>query len=311
MLCRRCRKEEAVIRIPYSREYLCRSCFISFFDTKVKRMVEDHKMFRKGDVVAVALSGGKDSASLLYSLKKLYPEIEFKAIYVNLGIAGYSMECERASKELAERVNVEFLVYDLMKEDGVNVDLFKFTLYKRKACSPCSVIKRRVFDVLAKRAGANVLATGHNLDDIVSIYLSSFFSGEFSYISNLGPVQPPLMEGMPKKVKPLIKIPEREVSLYAYYNNLPVNRTECPHSAGNVQNQYKRLIAFMEEENPGFKFQVYSLFRKKFQPLIKDERPLTRCVRCGFPSSGEVCSYCKRIEILREARRFTKHISGS
>lgn len=266
-------------------------------------------MFRKGDVVAVALSGGKDSASLLHSLKSINPDMEFKAIHINLGIAGYSDECEKASRELAKNLGVEFILYDLKKEEGVNIDLFKYTPYKRKVCAPCGVIKRRIFDVLAKKIGANVVATGHNLDDIVSIFLSNFFSGEFSYISNLGPVQQPLIGGLPKKVRPLIKIPEREVSLYAFYNDLPVVRKSCPHSSGNLQNRYKRMIGFMEEEDPGFKFEVYSLFRKKFQPLIKDERPLMRCTKCGFPSSGEVCSYCRRIELLKNVK-LTKHISG-
>lgn len=266
-------------------------------------------MFRKGDVVAVALSGGKDSASLLHSLKSAYPDVEFKAIHINLGITGYSDECEKASRELAKNLNVEFILYDLKKEEGVSIDLFKFTPYKRKVCAPCGIIKRRLFEILAKRAGANIIATGHNLDDIVSIYLSNFFSGKFSYISNLGPVQQPLIEGMPKKVRPLIKIPEREVSLYAFYNELPVVRKSCPHSLGNIQNRYKRMIGFMEKEDPGFKFEVYSLFRRKFQPLIKDERPLMKCTICGFPSSAEICSYCKRIEMLKGVK-LTKHISG-
>lgn len=308
MFCTRCKKEGAVIRIAYSKEYLCRDCFIVFFNHKVKREVEKHKMFREGDVVAVALSGGKDSASLLHSLKSMGLNVELKAIHINLGISGYSDESEKVSRELAKSLDIEFTVYDLRREEGVSVDFFKYTPYKRKICSPCGVIKRRSFEILAKRIGANVVATGHNLDDVVSIFLSNFFSGEFSYISSLVPVQQPLMEGLPRKVRPLIRIPEMEVSLYAFYNNLPVVHKNCPHSSGNTQNRYKKMIALMEEEEPSFKFKVYSVFRKKFQPLIKDERPLTKCARCGLPSSGNICGYCKKIEMLKSVK-LIKHIS--
>jgi len=263
-------------------------------------------MFEENDEIGVAVSGGKDSASLIYALRSIYPRLKLKAFYVNLGIEGYSDHCEEKARRVAEMVNAEFIVYDLRKEDGVSVDLFRHTNYKNKICSPCGVIKRRLFDVLAKRANVKILATGHNLDDIVSIYLSGFFSGDFTYIARLKPVQPPLVNGFPKKVKPLIRTPEMDTAVYAMYNKLPIREVECPHAKGNVEMKYKSLIYYMEKRDPRFKFTVLSLFLKRFIPLIEDkveEKSLMSCKSCGFPSSMEICGYCKRINLLRDVKR--------
>jgi uncharacterized protein (TIGR00269 family) len=259
-------------------------------------------MFSEGQAVGVAVSGGKDSDSLIVALRRAYPKLRLKALHVNLGIRGYSDNCEEKARKASEMAEAEFYVYDL-REEGLSIDLFKHTKYKNKVCSPCGVIKRRLFEVLAKRAGVDVLATAHNLDDIVSIYLSGFFSGEFKYIARLGPVLPPIAPGFPKKVKPMVRIPEREAVLYAIHNSIPFKDASCPHSGGNVEFRYKRLINFMERDDPGFKYEVLSLFLKKFIPLVKDEREtLTHCKRCGYPSTNEVCGYCKRMELLRSVR---------
>lgn len=303
MLCSKCKEDHAVVNIPYSKQRLCRSCFSLSFESRIKRSVDEFKMFSEGRLVGVAVSGGKDSNSLIVALRRAYPKLNLKALHVNLGIKGYSDNCEEKAKKASEIADAEFHVYDIKDEEGLSVDLFKYTKYRNKVCSPCGVIKRRLFEVLAKRAGVDILATAHNLDDIVSIYLSGFFSGEFRYIARLGPVLPPIASGFPKKVKPMIRIPEREAALYAVYNSIPFKDVSCPHSGGNVESRYKKLINFMEQDDPGFKYEVLSLFLKKFIPLVKDEgETLTHCKRCGYPSTNEVCGYCRRIELLRGVR---------
>ncbi len=301
VLCHQCRRSEAETYIPYSRQRLCVPCFNAFFENRIRKTVEKHRMFKADDIVGVAVSGGKDSASLIHALRNIYPELRLRALHVNLGIEGYSDHCAKKAEAMSEATDAEFLVYDLKGEDGVSVDLFTNTMYRRKTCSPCGLIKRRLFDVLARRSGVRVLATAHNIDDVVSIYLSGFFSGEFTYIARMKPVHPPLTENMSTKVKPLFKTPEAEAAYYAALNGLPASDVKCPYSKGNVEFKYKRMIGFMEQNDPGFKFGVLSLFMKKLLPLIKEEeRSIRSCITCGLPSTNEVCGYCKRMDLLKK-----------
>lgn len=80
--CRMCSSGTVVVYLPYAKISLCQNCFLEFYVRRVKKTVEEFKMFGKDDVVGVAVSGGKDSSALLYSLSKAFPKL--KALHVNL-----------------------------------------------------------------------------------------------------------------------------------------------------------------------------------------------------------------------------------
>jgi len=260
-------------------------------------------MFTAGERVAVAVSGGKDSAALLLSLKEAFPNVEFIPVHVDLGIEGYSAHCLEKARELAKMLDLELVVYHLRDEKGVTIDDFLHTRFRRKLCSVCGVIKRRVFNELANRVEADVLATGHNLDDMVEIMFSTFLAGDFEQLVRLKPVIPPFHPKLVRKVKPLYRIPERETALYAKLNHLPVREIDCPHLKGSRLLRRKRLIELYSKEDPSFKFQLSSVFLKRLIPILEEHvsrKGFQTCEICGYPSSDRICGCCKKI---LEARR--------
>ncbi len=305
-ICRRCKVEKAEIYLSYSREYLCLDCFNRFFEKRVADTIERYKMFRAGDYIGVGVSGGKDSAALLYVLKKLYPNKEFVAIHLNHGIGEYSRDSLDRARELAESVGVDIHVFDYVSRLGISIPDVELTKYRNKVCSVCGYIRRWALWKAASELGVDILATGHNLDDTVEVMLNQFITGNFEELTRLRPVLPPEVPGQVWKVKPLIRSPERDNFYYAMFNDLPVKRIDCPYYVDARSTRRKRLLDMWERESPNIKFQLYSVFTKKLIPLIEARYgagvATNRCRVCGGPSYGDVCGACRRIELVREAK---------
>jgi len=258
-------------------------------------------MFKPDDAVGVAVSGGKDSAALLHGLSKAFPNAHLVALHVDLGIKNYSKHCRDKVESLANTLNVELHVFDLKEEKGFTIDDFKKTFFRRKICSPCGTIKRHVFEELAQRTGVKVLATGHNLDDMVGIMLNNFFSGNWAQLVRLKPVLHPFTSNQTLKVKPLIRTSEIENLLYCLYADIPFREVDCPHSSGTRTVKSIELLEALSKKNPSFRQQALKSFLKLI-PFLEEkiEKPkLTTCKICGFPSSSEVCAYCKRVKLVK------------
>lgn len=303
--CRRCRSADAEVRLPYARLALCPSCFLDYYVKRIERTVKKYRMFREDDAVGVAVSGGKDSAALLHGLRRAFPDQEILGLHVNLGIPEYSDHCQRKAMEAAELVDVELHVFDLEKEEGVSISNFKGTVYGMKICSACGTIKRHTFEELAQRTGAEVLATGHNMDDVLGFMFNSFFSGQWTQLVRLKPVLPPPIPGMTRKVKPLIRTPERESLLYCLYAEVPFREMDCPYSLGTKTKERLRMLEMLSQDNPTFRHQALRVFLKLL-PILeeKTEQPkVIPCEVCGFPSTYGTCAYCRRIAHLKGAQR--------
>ena len=301
--CGKCRSANAEVQIPYARLKLCPSCFVDFYIARVKKTVEEFGMFREDSAVAVAVSGGKDSAALLHVLKRAYPKLKLVALHVNLGIPTYSEHCQAKVEKLTGMLNVELHVFDLYKELGISLHDFKETPFKRKLCSVCGTIKRRVFEEMAVKVNAQVLATGHNLEDVAGIMFNNFLYGRWEQFIRLKPVLPPLAEGMASKVKPLIRCPQTENLLYCLYEDVSFREIDCPFSTRTGVRRRAETLELLSKDNPYFKHQLLNRFLELI-PLLENVKPkpaLGKCKVCGFPSSGEVCAFCKRISLLRKS----------
>ena len=304
-LCKICKKEKALIEIPSQKIKACKNCYNNFFENRIKKTIEKYKMIKQQDKVGIFLSGGKDSSTLLFVLKKLYPDINLKAIFINLGIRYYSDKIEDLVRSFCKNLEVPLFIYNLPEREGYRIDDFVFTYFKNKVCSVCGAIKRYLFSKIAKELELNVISTGHHLDDTISNMLALFFQGDFLGIAKLQPSLPPLSPNQVKKVKPLYTTPEKEISYYALLNEIPFENFKCPHADITPPKKIKKLLAELEEENRQIKYQLLSVFTKKLIPLIKSnykEEVLSLCIKCGeiTSSKDKICSRCKRIELLKK-----------
>jgi len=307
-VCRKCRSEKAEVHLPYAKLSLCPECFKEFYVNRIRKTVKKFRMFEANNRVGVAISGGKDSSALLHALHEGFPDVELVALHVDLGITHYSPHCRRKAEELAKALNVNLYIFDLEKELGFNISDFQLTHYKRRICSACGAIKRHVFEVLAERADAKILATGHNLDDVVATMLNNFFSGNWSQLVRLKPVLKPLVPRQTVKVKPLIKTPEQENLLYCFYANVPFREIDCPHVHKKGIQRNQETLRHLSKSNPNFLHQTLNNFLELISILEKSmEKPkLKKCKICGFPALAEICAFCKRVKIVLKAKEVQK-----
>ncbi|MEB3860085.1 MAG: MoaD/ThiS family protein, partial [Desulfurococcales archaeon] len=168
---------EAVAYSRYMRMYLCSSHLVELVESKIRRALKRYGMVSRGDLVLVAISGGKDSSTLLGALAKLSRELGFSLLgfHIDLGIGDYSRRSLEASKLLAERAGVPMAVVSVAEITGMTIPELA-SKARRPVCSVCGLVKRYLINAAAVEAGASAVALGHNADDIIAYNMKSFIA---------------------------------------------------------------------------------------------------------------------------------------
>ncbi|MBR1675948.1 MAG: tRNA 2-thiocytidine(32) synthetase TtcA [Clostridia bacterium] len=219
--------------------------------SKARKAIDDYKMISSGDKIAVGLSGGKDSVTLLCimaALKKFYPEkFDLVAITVDMGLGldeGETSDikklCERLEVPLyVEKTQIGEIVFDARKE--------------KNPCSLCANMRRGALNSTAKKLGCNKVALGHHADDLIeTFFLSLFYEAR---VSTFSPVT--VMERQDLAViRPMIYIREKEVAGYAKQN--PILHNPCPADKHTKRQYVKDKLREMERENPKLRENVLS-----------------------------------------------------
>ena len=297
MRCRKC-KDRAVLEIPRHHTAFCKPCLSDFICAQAERAITEEKMFTKTDRVLVAVSGGKDSLSLLDILRRLGYQAD--AFYVDLGIGEYSRQSKAKVEQFTGARGIPLHVHELKEDEGAGINELA-DLVHRPTCSVCGTLKRYHFNRTAVELGYQVLATGHNLDDEASRLLGNVLHWQTEYLDKQGPTLPASMDGFAKKVKPLFRLAEREIAAYAIVNKIDYIVEECPNSKGAKMLLYKDILNRLESESPGTKQAFYWGFLAKQEAEAKtrpsmaenDRAVLHPCLTCSQPTTAETCSYCK------------------
>ena len=302
--CRLCGGQAAYF-IEHARMMLCRDCFIKYYEKKVYNAIMKHGMLRGAGRVAVAVSGGKDSMSLLAAMNRLisekFPSIKLIAIHINLGIEGYSKRCQEIVENVCEDLGVKHVIYDLSSREGYRIPDLMSTPLGRRICGACGTVKRYLMNRLAYEIGADRLATGHNLDDVVELLFEFYLKGSVEDLVRVRPVSWSDNPKMVTKIKPLIELTERENMYYAMAQGIPLLAASCPLAKGSRMLRRKRLIGLIEREIPGFKHMLYKSHVKRILPRLEKTVPepsFMECEKCGMPSLSNMCSYCKLVSRL-------------
>ena len=293
--CMKCEKD-AIIFQKYSGMHLCKKHFIEDVERKIKLTIRKHFKVNKNEIIAVALSGGKDSSVLLYMLNKIFSkrrDVELVAITIDEGITGYRAHTLKAAKELTGELGIRYIVRTF--EDGFGTTLDELVSKERVkgACSYCGVLRKSLLNKTANEIGATKLATGHNLDDEAQTILLNHLRGDVERLVRLEP--PRVLEGLVLRAKPLRNIPEKEVALYALVNNLPVDFSECPYAHEAMRGEVRDVLNELEANHPGTKYSLLSGFEKMLPLLAKEyaQADLTRCRICGESCNEGLCQACK------------------
>lgn len=293
MKCRRC-KGPAVIDVRRHNAAFCKDCFNHHCTEQVRRAIHDFKMLRPEDRILVAVSGGKDSLAVWDLLLKAGYQAD--GLYVGLGIGEYSNESGRFARDFAEARDLKLIEVDLPSEYGFDIPTGSEAA-RRAPCSACGLSKRHLFNQAAIDGGYDVVVTGHNLDDEAAVLMGNVLRWEAGYLARQFPVLE-ASDGFAKKVKPLVKLGEREMAAYCILNGIDYIIEECPMAAGNRHLGYKEILNQLEEQSPGAKTAFLAGFFDKahhrFAEVAVEERAtLQPCAQCNAPTTNEVCAFCR------------------
>jgi uncharacterized protein (TIGR00269 family) len=283
-----------VIELRRHNAGFCGDCFLHHCREQVRRTIDDFDMIRPGERVLVAVSGGKDSLGLWHLLDAL--GVRADGLYVGLGIGEYSDASATHARAYAAHHGATLVEVDLPADHGFGIpDGARAS--RRAPCSACGLSKRHVFNAVAVERGYDVLATGHNLDDEAAVLFGNVLRWDAEYLGRQHPVLP-AAAGFARKVKPLVRLGERELAAYCLLQGIDYLVDECPMAAGNRHLGYKEALNAIEERSPGTKAAFVAGFLERgharFAADAAGEREeLAPCERCGAPTTGDVCAFCR------------------
>ncbi len=304
MKCRKC-GGKASINMRQHRLALCKEHFLEWVPEQTERFIKKYQMFTREEKILVAVSGGKDSLALWDILTRLGYQVD--GLYLGLGIDGgidYSHESQRLTEKFANENNLKLHVLDVEKEYGSSIPVLSEISHRGhgKPCAVCGLAKRHEMNRIARDLGYDVLATGHNLDDEAAVLFGNTMQWASEYLLRQGPVLP-ASDGLARKVKPLCRFYEREMTAYSLARGIEYIYDECPFAEGSKQIFYKEALNQLETARPGAKLTFYVKFldAKKSGELFIDKNieqaHLHACPKCGQPTSAPgLCSFCRMIE---------------
>lgn len=216
----------------------------------LRKAIEDYHMIEDGDKIAVGLSGGKDSITLLSALKALqrfYPKkFDLIAISVDPGFEFFDREflkevCDKLDVPLfCEESHIKEIVFDIRKE--------------KNPCSLCANLRRGILNTTAIREGCNKIALGHNEDDVLETFLLNlFYTGS---ISTFAPVSY-MDRSQMTLIRPLIYTPEKEIRRFVKKNNITVMPKACPMDGVSKREDMKKMIQDLQIDIPHVRANLY------------------------------------------------------
>jgi uncharacterized protein (TIGR00269 family) len=153
-------------------------------------------------------------------------------------------------------------------------------------------------DHAAKEIGANVIATGHNLDDTLQTFIINTLSGD---TNKIGWMDPDTSDNLLRKVKPFCEIYESEIVFYAFTNGLPFQTEPCPHMNEGIRTEIREFLNKLENSHNGIKNSMYRSVLKISQIMAESNyKERTKCTNCGAECTGKICSVCKMLVDLKE-----------
>lgn len=216
----------------------------------VRQSIDDYHMIQTGDRIAIGISGGKDSLTLLYALaglRRFYPDsFDLVAISVDLGFEGFELS---AIKQLCESLQVDYHI--------VKTEIGKIVFEERQEQSPCSLcakMRKGALNESAMELHCNKVAYAHHMDDIIqTMFLSMLYEGRFY---SFAPVTKLDKTGL-TVIRPLMYVPEANIIGFQNRYQLPVVKNPCPADGVTRREYIKKLVQNINRDNPGVKKRIF------------------------------------------------------
>lgn len=269
--------------------------FLKFVEKKTLKTIQKYDMFKYDDVIAIAVSGGKDSIALLYVLDKIERKFntEIVVIHVNEGIKGYSEYSEPIVREHAKSLGYNTLSTSFKEIFGYTIDdvaeVYKTGRLEWEPCSFCGEWRRWALNYLAIKAGATVLATAHTLDDFAQTILLNVMRNSVDRLIRLDYSRKKIVEGFVPRVYPFLELYEKETALYTHLLELEHNDEPCPYAELSMRWYLRVFLYSQEERHPGVLYNILRFHQSLIQRIQYEPPVLNKCEICGFPTPQNIC----------------------
>lgn len=295
----------AIIMRPYSGEILCEHCFRESIMEKSRKAISKWNMLQRTDRIAVAVSGGKDSAvllSILIEIQSRFPKSEIIAITLNEGKAE-DQERIQIVKKLGHQLGVDYFVSSYQELFSVTLDEVVAKAQEKNSplspCSFCGALRRQGLNIMARKIDADKLALGHNLDDEVQSMLMNLIRGDLQRLARSSPVQEATLSQLVPRIKPLYYIPEEDIALYAQCLKLPSQSNPCSYREQSLRSEIRSWLNSFEERHPGTKYNLYATISRIITVLqSQPQEDIGVCNICGEPTSRDICAPCNLLKGL-------------
>ena len=298
-----CCGEKEIISLT-SGERLCKSHFTEYFENKVFKTIRRFDLIGKEENLGVAISGGKDSLTVLTILNKLSkqnPKIKITAIAIDEGISGYRDKTLITAQKFCDENGIKLNIFSYKEDFGLTLDGM-LKILNVKPCTICGIFRRYLLNKKSRELKLTKLATGHNLDDECQSILMNQMKNNIESSARLGPKVGIVSDDkFVQRIKPLYLCTEKEATTYAFVNGLLDNFNECPNAIHSFRAQVRDALNDLENKFPGTKYSIVNSFLETL-PMLKQKfkgEMIQICARCSEPSSNDVCSACGYLEKLK------------
>ncbi|MFW9906326.1 MAG: ATP-binding protein [Candidatus Thorarchaeota archaeon] len=290
-------------RFPLSSLSFCPSCFSSKFE---KRVLNSIPRFVRGHTVAIALSGGKDSTTLLHILHKYQHKLRIPLLTA-LVLEEEIPELQSSREAIIRKIEAKYVGIEFFRNSYT--ELFNYSLpslVKQSdkldsgftPCAICGILRRHGILMLAMKMGVKYIAMGNTLEDEAETILLNLIRGNpwKNYREQIR-YEPADQESLPNRFKPLSKISELTIQKYSRIHQIPALNTNCTFANRSLRSNIRGFLNSMIEKNPHVLHNIISSFKKERTNNIKVEK-VYRCKRCSSYSPDPECSACRIIHKL-------------
>ena len=290
--------------VRYSGAHLCRGHLLEFVKRKVTREVRRQVRLPDRATIAVAVSGGKDSVAALRILHDVFSQrrgTRLVAVTVDEGIRGYRPSSLKIVAQNCKQIGVEHHIVSFKDYFGITMDSTKARWGQSTPCTYCGVLRRHCMNRKARELGADVLATGLNLDDTAQSVLMNICRGDVERLARLGP-HGRVQDGLVPRIQPLRQVTDKEAFLYVTLMGYPVHHSVCPYAGGAMRNRFRDVVLELERASPGTRFCILNSY-EAIRASLEGKYPpakLARCKSCGEPSADGLCVACQLVQALKQ-----------
>uniref|UniRef100_G3PH01 Cytoplasmic tRNA 2-thiolation protein 1 n=1 Tax=Gasterosteus aculeatus TaxID=69293 RepID=G3PH01_GASAC len=303
ILCSNCIDKRAVLKRPKTGHSLCKECFFWAFEEEVHMTIESAKLFKPGEIVGIAASGGKDSTVLAHVMKLLNERynynLELMLLSVDEGISGYRDDSLETVKRNQQQYELPLKIVSYEELYGWTMDAIVKQVGLKNNCTFCGVFRRQALDRGAIMLKVDKICTGHNADDVAETVLMNVLRGDIARLRRCTAISTASEgDGVVPRCKPLKYAYEKEIVLYAYFKKLDYFSTECIYSPNAYRGYARTFLKDLESVRPS---SIMNIVHSGENLSVREgvKMPVQgTCNQCGYISSQSLCKSCVLLEGL-------------